>query len=47
MSDYAPDQSFLDTAINCGYLTWSKYPDHAEFMYLLLSRINEDDYSND
>ena len=40
--NYAPDQSFLDTAINAGYQTLETFPDHAEFVYLLLSLINED-----
>jgi len=40
--NYAPDQSFLDLAINAGYQTLETFPDHAEFIYLLLSLVNDE-----
>lgn len=40
----APDQHFLITAINSGYLVLEYNPTHAEFVYLMLSRIDEDSY---
>lgn len=40
--NYAPDQTFLDLAINAGYQTLESFPDHAEFVYLLLSLVDDD-----
>lgn len=40
----APDQSYLDVCINASYQTVRTYPDHALFVYELLSRIDEEVY---
>ena len=40
----APDQNFLYCAISGGYQTMKVYPDHLLFVYLLLERINEEEY---
>ena len=40
----APDQHFLATAINCAYQTVKSFPDFAEFLYLMLSAVDEDLY---
>lgn len=40
----APDQDFLYLCIDAGYKTLNSYPDHAEFIYLLLSVIDEVSY---
>jgi hypothetical protein len=37
----APDQHFLDLAINAAYITLRKFPNHSEFIYLLLSAVDE------
>ena len=38
----APDQGYLDTAINSSYITMEVYPNHILFTYELLSRIDEE-----
>jgi hypothetical protein len=40
----APDQHFLDLAINCAYITLKNFPNHSEFIYLLLSAVDEGSY---
>jgi len=38
----APDQDYLDVAINSSYITMEVYPNHILFAYELLSRIDEE-----
>ena len=38
----APDQDYLDVAINASYQTMEVYPNHILFTYELLSRIDEE-----
>ena len=38
----APDQDYLDVAINASYQTLEMYPSHILFTYELLSRIDEE-----
>ena len=40
----APDQDFLYLCIDAGYVTLKSYPNHTEFVYLLLSAVDEDSY---
>lgn len=40
----APDQHFLATAINTAYITLQNFPNHSEFIYLLLSAVDEGSY---
>jgi len=40
----APDQDFLDLAINTAYITLRNFPNHSEFIYLLLSAVDEASY---
>ena len=38
----APDQDYLDVAINASYQTLEMYPNHILLTYELLSRIDEE-----
>lgn len=40
----SPDQDYLDLCINCSYQTVTHYPTFVEFVYALLSRIDEESY---
>jgi hypothetical protein len=40
----APDQNFLYSMIDAGFQTMKVYPNHSSFVYLMLSRIDEESY---